>query len=77
MGKAYNDKSRSILFNLTDQKNMAPLMKLLKQQISPEDFVVCDLRKLASEKMKKERDDAEKRGHHNRRTDWDCELVKQ
>ena len=76
-GKAYNDKSRSIIYNLTDEKNLHPLMTLLKQKISPEEFVTVDLRKLASEKMKKDREDAEKRGLWNKRTDWDCELVKQ
>jgi hypothetical protein len=58
MGKAYFDKSRSIIFNLSDQKNIEPLLKLLKWQITPEDFVVCDMRKLASDKMKKDRDEA-------------------
>lgn len=38
---------------------------------------MVDLRKLASEKMKKYRDEAEKRGLWEKRTDWDCELVKQ
>lgn len=76
-GKAYNDKTRSIIYNLTDEKNIDPLMTLLRQKISPEDFVMVDLRKLASEKMKKYREDAEKRGLWNKRTDWDCELVKQ
>ena len=76
-GKGYNDKTRSIIFNLTDEKNIDPLMTLLRQKISPEDFVMVDLRKLASEKMKKDREEAEKRGLWNKRTDWDCELVKQ
>ena len=76
-GKGYNDKTRSIIFNLTDEKNIDPLMTLLKQKISPEDFVMVDQRKLASEKMKKDREEAEKRGLWNKRTDWDCELVKQ
>lgn len=76
MGKAYFDKSRSIIFNLSDEKNIEPLLKLLKWQIMPEDFVVCDMRKLASEKMKKERNEAQKRGLWNNRTDWDVELVK-
>ena len=76
-GKPYNDKTRSMIFNLNDEKNMGPLLKLLKKQISPEELVTCDLRKLASEKLKKERNEAEKRGLWENRTDWDTELVKQ
>jgi hypothetical protein len=76
-GKAYNDKTRSIIFNLTDEKNIHPFMTLLKHKISPEEFVMVDLRKLASDKMKNDREEAEKWGLWNKRTDWDCELVKQ
>ena len=75
-GKSYNDKSRSVIFNLRDQKNLHPLVVLLNQEISPEEFVMVDLRMLASEEMKNEREEASMRGLWNKRTDWDKELVK-
>jgi len=75
-GKPYNDKMRSIIYNLTDDKNRGPLLAVLKMNISPEDFVSMDPRKHASEAMKKEREEAMKRGMHNKRTDWDQEIVK-
>jgi hypothetical protein len=46
-------------------------LALLDGKISPEDFVSVDIRNFASDKMKKEREDAEKKGHWNKRTDWD------
>lgn len=76
IGKAYIDKTRSIVFNLTDKKNQEPVKVLLNKEITPEEFVLVDLRLLASDKMKKDRDEAMMRGLWNKRTDWDKEMVK-
>lgn len=70
-GKPYNDKTRSIIYNLTDNKNQSPLLAVLNMNISPEDFVIIDPKKLASEAMKKRDDESMKRGMHDKRTDWD------
>lgn len=75
-GKPYNDKTRSIIYNLTDTKNQGPLLAVLNMNISPEDFVSMDPRKHASDAMKREREEAMKRGMHDKRTDWDQEVVK-
>lgn len=49
---------------------------LLNKEITPEEFVLVDPRLLASDKMKKDRDEAMMRGLWNKRTDWDKEMVK-
>ena len=74
-GKPYNDKSRSIIYNLTDSKNTEPVLRLLLGIIEPEKFVTIDPKKLASSKMKKEREDMLLKGLWNKRTDWDQVLV--
>ena len=56
-GKAYNDKTRSILFNLQDQNNNEPMLALILQKVTAEEFVTLDVRKLASSKMKKAREE--------------------
>ena len=38
-GKPYNDKSRSLIFNLTDQKNPNARLALLYKRVTPEDFL--------------------------------------
>jgi hypothetical protein len=75
-GKVYFDKSRSLIFNLTDKNNPEPIQALLQMKLEPEDFVTLDPRSLASETMKKERDAAMLRGLWNKRTDWDQECVR-
>ena len=56
--KQYNNKIRAIIFNLTDKSNCEPILALLSEQISPEDFVNCDIRQLASSKLKQKRETA-------------------
>ena len=75
-GKNYNDKSRSLIFNLTDKNNSEPIQALLLLKLTPEEFVTTDPRALASQEMKKERDAAMLRGLWNKRTDWDQEVVR-
>lgn len=76
-GKPYNDKTRSIIYNLTDSKNTEPLIRLLLGIIEPENFVTIDPQKLASSAMKKEREEMLMKGLWNKRTDWDQVLVKE
>jgi len=75
-GKAYNDKSRSLIFNLSDTRNPEPFLALVTRKVTPEDFVSLDPKQLASSKMKKEREASVMKGLWNKRTDWDKELVK-
>jgi hypothetical protein len=58
-GKPYNDKSRSIIFNLSDKKNKMPILALFKMQVTPEEFVSIDMRDLASNELKKQRENAQ------------------
>jgi hypothetical protein len=58
-GKPYNDKSRSIIYNLSDKKNKMPILALLKKQVSPEQFVTTDMRDLASNELKQQRENAQ------------------
>jgi hypothetical protein len=51
-GKPYYDKSRSLIFNLSDKKNKMPILALLKKQVTPEEFVSTDMRELASNELK-------------------------
>lgn len=75
-GKPYCDKCRSLLFNLQDENNKRPLEMLLDHQISPEEFIRLDVREMASEEMKKQREQFEEMGMWQKRTDWDNEEVK-
>ena len=75
-GKPYCDKCRSLLFNLQDENNKRPLEMLLDRQISPEEFVKLDVREIASDDMKKQREQFEEMGMWQKRTDWDNEEVK-
>ena len=70
-GKSYKDKSRSIIYNLTDERNLQPLTALINSEVSPEDFVTTDMRNLVTQQMKKEREEVELRGLWSKRTDWD------
>jgi hypothetical protein len=38
-GKGYNDKSRSLIFNLEDMKNPNARRALLAKEVSPEEFL--------------------------------------
>jgi|APCry1669190731_1035312.scaffolds.fasta_scaffold101809_1 hypothetical protein len=72
-GKPYNDKSRSIIFNLSDKKNNLPILSLFKKEITPEEFVVIDIRNLASSELKTQREKSQQIGMWNKRTDWNKE----
>jgi len=50
-GKPYNDKSRSLLFNLGDSKNPNPRLALLTKSVTPEEFLTMDIRRLASDEI--------------------------
>eukprot|EP00353_Schmidingerella_taraikaensis_P007179 CAMPEP_0185579324 /NCGR_PEP_ID=MMETSP0434-20130131/14342_1 /TAXON_ID=626734 ORGANISM="Favella taraikaensis, Strain Fe Narragansett Bay" /NCGR_SAMPLE_ID=MMETSP0434 /ASSEMBLY_ACC=CAM_ASM_000379 /LENGTH=57 /DNA_ID=CAMNT_0028197321 /DNA_START=758 /DNA_END=931 /DNA_ORIENTATION=+ len=50
-GKAYSDKSRSLLFNLQDKTNPNAKIALLDKRVTPEEFLVMDIRLLASDEM--------------------------
>ena len=52
-GKPYNDKGRSLIFNLTDQKNPNARLMLLHKRVTPESFLEMDIRLLASDELKK------------------------
>jgi len=49
---------------------------LLDHQITPEEFIKLDVREIASEEMKKQREQFEEMGMWQKRTDWDNEEVK-
>lgn len=51
-GKPYNDKGRSLVFNLTDEKNPKVRLALLHQEVTPEQFLKMDIRQLASDELK-------------------------
>jgi len=76
-GKPYNDKSRSLLFNLLDKKNPNARLALLTERVSPEEFLCMDIRKLASDEIKEQRQTAIQMNMHDKRTDWATEEVKQ
>ena len=50
-GKPYNDKSRSLLFNLGDKKNPNARLSLLTKRVTPEEFINMDVRLLASDEL--------------------------
>ena len=52
-GKPYNDKSRSLLFNLGDSKNPNPRLALLTKSVTPEEFLTIDIRRLASDEIQR------------------------
>ena len=51
LGKAYKDKSRSLLFNLQDATNPNARLALLTEKVSPEEFLAIDIRLLASNEL--------------------------
>ena len=75
-GKPYNDKSRSLLFNLGDPKNPNPRLILLTKKVTPEEFLCMDVRLMASDEVQEHREKELKSSMHNKRTDWDTEEVK-
>lgn len=75
-GKPYCDKSRSVLFNLGDQKNPKPKKMLLSQQVTPEEFLKIDMLELASEEVLIKRESDMMHGMWEKRSDWDQEEVK-
>ena len=68
--KDYGQKARTLLFNLNDKENVALRLKLMAGAITALDAVKMDPKELASERLQKERQDAEKANLDARRTDW-------
>lgn len=75
-GKPYNDKGRSLIFNLTDEKNPKVRLALLYKKVTPEAFLAMDIRHLASDELKRQREVARKADMQDKRTDWATEEVK-
>eukprot|EP00347_Sterkiella_histriomuscorum_P017286 403349966 len=71
--KTYSDKARSLLFNLSDSKNFELRFKILNQELSAQQLVHTDVKKLASEWMKQKREESLLRTLSMKRTDWDVQ----
>jgi hypothetical protein len=74
-GKLYNDKARSVLFNLQDVRNKKASQMLLKKTVSPEEFLQLDPKEYAGEEQVLKVLAAEKTSFNNSRTDWAQEEV--
>jgi transcription elongation factor S-II len=55
LSKGYNDRCRSLIFNLSDKKNPRLKINILGDDISPYDIANMDPKELASEELKKQR----------------------
>jgi len=75
-GKPYCDKSRSVIFNLSDPKNPKPVKMLLSEQVTPENFLKIDPLLWASEDTLQTRENHEMNGMWEKRSDWEAEEVK-
>ena len=53
----YSEKARSLLFNLTDPNNKELKGRILRQELTPKQFLTTDTRKLASKEMQKLREE--------------------
>ena len=76
-GKEYQDKIRSIIYNINDKVNIQPAFVLLSKQVTPEEFAELDLRTLAHEEIQNERKKAFEDVYLSQRTDLEREQVVQ
>ena len=76
-GKAYTDKARSLLFNLSDPKNPDLKQRILDQELTARQVLTTDIRKLASKEMLKEREESDRRSLSGCRNDWEVERTLQ
>lgn len=60
---------------MNDPKNPKLKERLLKQEISPHDLLTKDPRELASDSLKKQREETLLRNLQMRRNDWDNEVT--
>ncbi len=69
----YRSRVRTILANLRDEHNPDFNRRLLSGQVGYEEVVTMDEADMASDAMKKQRDEAIRHSIDSRRTDWDKE----
>lgn len=67
--KAYADKARSLAFNM--KKNAALTQEVILGQIEPSDLVKMKVEELASQEMRKKREQDAKAVNDSKRMDWD------
>ena len=69
--QGYANKARSLVFNMKDPKNPKLKVRILESDLTPLEVVTMDAKDMASDKMKKEREETQKQNLDARRTDWD------
>lgn len=68
--KEYQDKARSLVFNLKDPRNYELREKIMCGILSPNQVVVMDPKELACQELRDKRDKITQDNLNSRRTDW-------
>ncbi|CDW76467.1 transcription elongation factor a 1 [Stylonychia lemnae] len=71
--KEYQDKARSLVFNLKDSRNPELRVSLMQGILNPTQLVTMDPKEMASSQLKEQRDKIIKDNLNSRRTDWHLE----